>query len=88
MRGRAGVPAIRTSVISVPATKYSSRAASSSPSNRTRRTTTPGGGAGAREGAARWSRFMTSCHTGAAPETPETSHIGSPEKLPTHTPTV
>ena len=88
MRGRIGVPAIITSVISVPARKYSSRAASSSPAKRTRRTTTPGGGAGAREGSPRCSRFMTSCHTGAAPDTPETSHIGAPEKLPTHTPTV
>src|SRR3990172_3109051 len=31
---------------------------------------------------------MISSHTGAAPLTPETSHIGVPEKFPTHTPTV
>ena len=31
---------------------------------------------------------MTSCHTGAAPLTPLTSCMGSPEKLPTQTPTV
>ena len=31
---------------------------------------------------------MISRHTGAAPSTPDTSCIGAPEKLPTHTPTV
>jgi len=31
---------------------------------------------------------MISNHAGAAPETPETSHIGSPEKFPAQTPTV
>src|SRR4030042_2047458 len=36
----------------------------------------------------RWRKFITSIQTGAAPVTPLTFHIGSPEKFPTHTPTV
>ena len=32
--------------------------------------------------------FLEATSTGAAPLTPETSHIGCPSKLPTQTPTV
>ena len=49
---------------------------------------TPGGGAGASLGRSRCSQLMTSAQIGAAPVTPLTSCIGSPEKLPTQTPTV
>ena len=51
---------------------------------------TGGGSGGSRSALAtarcRWS--ITSFHTGAAPETPDTSCIGKPLALPTHTPTV
>ena len=46
------------------------------------------GGFGGGLGVARCSLAMTSSQTGAAPVTPLTSCIGSPEKLPTQTPTV
>ena len=39
-------------------------------------------------GSPRCSQFITSNHTGAAPLVPLTFHMGEPEKLPIHTPTV
>src|SRR4030043_76216 len=36
----------------------------------------------------RWRKFITSIQMGAAPVTPLTFHIGSPEKFPVQTPTV
>ena len=50
--------------------------------------TSPGGAAAAKLGPCRCSSSITSSQTGAAPVTPLTSHMGSPVKLPTHTPTV
>jgi len=51
----------------------------------------PGGGAApfwSAPSSAVGGRFITSTHTGAAPLIPLTFHMGSPEKFPTHTPTV
>src|SRR5262249_47587766 len=63
------------------------RVGSTPPTKATRAATTPAVGTGAALGADRCSAVMTSTHTGAAPVTPLTLRIGSPEKLPTHTPT-
>jgi hypothetical protein len=52
------------------------------------RATTPEGGYGALLVLSRRNQFMISIHTGAAPVMPLTFHMGSPDKLPAHTPTV
>jgi len=72
---------------SVPARNHSRRPGSEPAGKVTWALFTPGGADGAALGTARCSRAITSVHTGAAPVTPLTLRIGSPEKFPTHTPT-
>ena len=50
--------------------------------------TRPAGAGGASLGSSACSACTIASQAGAAPSTPDTLHIESPEKLPTHTPTV
>lgn len=75
-------------LVSVPATNHSRRCGSTGGEKLTSLATSPPGGLGAPEGSAKCRKWTISRHTGAAPETLDTSRIGLPPKLPTHTPTV
>lgn len=73
---------------SVPTRNHSSRAGSMSLAKITWDAMTPSGGDGGWLGTVRCNQAMTSSQIGAAPVMPLTLCIGSPERLPTQTPTV
>src|SRR5262245_56938383 len=73
---------------SVPPRNHSFRAGSVVRESSTRRETRAFGGGGSSLEPSPWRRSMISSQAGAAPLTPLTSCIASPEKFPTQTPTV